>query len=537
MSLSCCYKQILAVVLTVFCFSSAFAYDYPVVGEFNSNYEKVFADIKEGNCGSMDASLKQLEESEGISGNIYKAICYFENNSGDNAFAALDMMLGQQEYDEVLYVVQSRLDKGESDSRLIKYRGLAYYNVGALSRSLNDLEAYSAKTSDEDVVYVITDIYITQRNFSSAETALERSPNKGASYKYRKGRIALRSGKMNTALEYLRTINKEDTKVYPSAKMLIAEICTSSKRYNCAEKEYAEAAQSDDYADMAKEKSAKLEERKKLFTGFISLGLQHDTNVTSIDENEIAGASEVSSFRLYGLADLKVNFYPSFTDSISVGTTHYGTSNENYHDYDMSNHKIYVMMKKAYDDFEVTMPKITADITYFGGEKYSNSLSGEVSGTYKMDTWSFTIPLKLTKKNYMNDEETPAYSKDGYKYEGSFEIAKRFLEKYTAKVKAGLAYDDVDGKYKVKNDKTFGASISSRYFQKLIPTLAFNYANYDYSNVDREDDYYSVSLKAVYLLSPNMFLGGGITYTSTDSSENVYDYNKTVTELSVSYTF
>jgi hypothetical protein len=64
-----------------------------------------------------------------------------------------------------------------------------------------------------------------------------------------------------------------------------------------------------------------------------------------------------------------------------------------------------------------------------------------------------------------------------------------------------------------------------------------DYSKYDYSNIDRDDDFVSVSLKAVYVFTPNIFFGGGVTYTSTDSSEDAYDYNKTVTDLSVSYTF
>ncbi|MGD9809351.1 MAG: outer membrane beta-barrel protein [Deferribacterales bacterium] len=536
MRLSYNYTKILTVLLTVFCLTSAYAYDYPVVGEFNSNYEKVFSNIKEGSCGSMDASLKQLEEAEGISGNIYKAICYFENNDSAAAMKTLDDMILLQEFDEVLYVVQTQMDKGNSASGLKKYRGLAYYNVGALDPALTDLESYVSETQDEDVTYVITDIYITKRDFASASASIEKSPVKEARYNYRKGRIALRSGNVNTALEYLRTIKPENTRVYPSAKMLIGEICAGSKRFNCAEKEYAEAAKSEDYSDMAKEKAAKLEERKKLFSGFMSVGLQYDSNVTSVDENEVPGASEVSSARIYGLADLRVNFYPSFAESISIGTTHYGTSNENYHDYDMSTHKVYVMMKKSYDDFEFTLPKISVGVTYFGGEKYSTSVTGEMSGTYKMDTWSFTVPLKVARYNF-TDEDSQEYSKDGYKYEGGLTVSKRFLDIYTAKVKAVIAHDDVDGEYKVKNDKTIGASISARYFEKLIPTFAVDYSKYDYSNIDRDDDFVSVSLKAVYVFTPNIFFGGGVTYTSTDSSEDAYDYNKTVTDLSVSYTF
>jgi len=537
MRLSYHYTKLLALLLTAFSFSYSFAYDYPVVGEYNATYEKIFSEIKSGKCDSMGDSLKALEENEGVSGKIYMSICYFEKKQNDNAFKVIDQMLNAQEYDEALYVVQAQMDNGNSDSRLAKYRGLAYYNVGALEPALVDLEAYLDVTVDEEVVYVITDIYISLNRFTAASSAIEKSPVKNGDYIYRKGRIALRKGNVNTALKQLRSITPADEKVYPSSKMLIAEICAGTKRFNCAEKEYGIAAESEEYSQTAKDKLAKLDDAKKLFNGFISIGTQYDSNVTSIDEDELSGSSEYSSARLYGLADVKVNFYPSFAESISVGMTHYGTSNENIHDYDMSNHKIYFQMKKAYDSFELTMPKITADVTYFGGEKYSTSVSGEISATYKMDSWAFTVPLKVAKKNFTGDEETPTISKDGYKYEGALIVSKKFLGTYTARVKMGLAHDDVDGELKVKNDKTLGASVSGRFFKKIVPTISVDYANYDYANTNRNDDYVSVGLKATYIYTENIFFGAGVTYTKTDSNEDSYDYDKTVTDLSVSYTF
>jgi hypothetical protein len=143
----------------------------------------------------------------------------------------------------------------------------------------------------------------------------------------------------------------------------------------------------------------------------------------------------------------------------------------------------------------------------------------------------------VTRSNFENDETTGTVSKDGYKYETSLEVVKKFMKKYTAKVVGGVAKDDVKGSLKVKTDTTFKASLSARLFPKFTPTIGFNYANYDYKNISRKDDYYSYYLKGVYVLTQNIFLGAGVTYTKTDSNENAYDYSKTVSEVSVSYSF
>lgn len=246
----------------------------------------------------------------------------------------------------------------------------------------------------------------------------------------------------------------------------------------------------------------------------------------------------MSSLRTYAVADLKVNFfYPSFADSISVGTMHYATWNADIPSYDMSTHSVYVSMKHGYDAFEVMLPKVTAAITYFDDEEYSTAVSVEGYGRYKMDTWMFTVPVKVTRSNYANDENTGDTSKDGYKYQTSLEIAKKFMQKYTAKVTGGFAKDDVDGTLKKKSDTIFKASLSANLFPKFTPTIGFNYANYDYDNLSRKDNYYSYSLKGVYIITSNIFVSGGVTYTKTDSNENAYDYSKTVSEVSVSYSF
>lgn len=537
MRLSEGFVKILLLIFIISCTSFAFAYDYPVVGEYSSNYGKVFTAIKEGRCDNMKEELSALNEKEGVSPNIYQAICYFENGSDDKGFAVLDSMIQNQEYDEILYLSQTRIESGSEDARFIKYRGLAYFNIGAFRKALKDLEMYLAQKIDEDVLYSLTDIYISLKEFDKASQILEKAEVKNGRYYYRKGRIALREGMVVTALNNLRMVTPQDEKVYPSSKMLIGEICASSKRYICAEKEYTAAASTEEYADTAKEKLEKLDKTKKLFSGFISVGEQYDTNVTSIDENEIPGASEVESGRTYAVADIRLNFYPSFADTVSVGTMHYKTWNYDLHSYDMSTHKLYFQVKQAYDSFEVVLPKISTAITYFDGERYSRSISGEASFTYKLDTWRFTVPVKVTRSYYDGDEELPEISKDGYKYETAFDVTKTFANRYTFKIGAGYAKDDVDGWLKQKSDTTFNTSLRARLTSRFIPTLAFDYASYDYDDIDRDDSYYSYSLKAIYFITPQIFLGGGVTWTKTDSNEDAYDYTKTVSEMSVSYSF
>lgn len=530
------FSKLLLVIIVFSSSSIVFAYDYPVVGEYNANYQKVFDDIKVGRCDGMEGDLKTLADAEGISPNIYLSICYFEKADNDKAFAVFDTMLTGQEYDEVLYVSQSQMDKGNPDPRLVKYRGLAYFNIGAFDKALGDFDAYLAKYEDADVRFSLVDIHISLKNFDTAAQVLDKSQVKNGRYFYRKGRIALRTGQMNTALKNLRMVTPQDEKVYPSAKMLIGEICSGTRRYICAEKEYKLAGATEEYADMAKDKLKAMEDSQRLFSGFLSIGEQYDTNVTSIDQDEIPGASEVASARTYAVADLKLNFFPSFADRMVLGTMHYFTWNDRIPSYDMSLHRVYASLRQGYDNWELVLPKISATIIYLDDKRYSTAVSGEASVTYKMDSWTFSVPLKVTRSNYEDDEINGELSKDGYKYEGEFDISKT-IKIFTLKAGLGYAIDDVSGYMKKKNDTVFNASLSARVTPKLTPTLGFNYANYDYTKVDREDEYYSVSLKAVYIITPHIFLGGGVTWTETDSNENAYDYEKTVSELSVSYSF
>ncbi len=121
--------KVIAIVFLIAGTSFVHAYDYPVVGgEYNSNYQRVFEGIKAGNCNGMQADLKNLEEQEGgVSSDIYLAICFFEKSENDEAFKVVDRMMVNQDYDEVLYLTQSMIDKGNGDPRLIKYRGLGFF--------------------------------------------------------------------------------------------------------------------------------------------------------------------------------------------------------------------------------------------------------------------------------------------------------------------------------------------------------------------------------------------------------------------------
>lgn len=529
--------KVLPVITLLFSSSLLFAYDYPVVGEFNAKYQKVFDSIKAGRCNSMGGELKDLADSEGISSNIYLSICYFEKGDNGEAFKVFDTMLAGQEYDEVLYVTKSQMDKGNSDLKLLKYRGLAYFNIGAYEKALVDFNSYLAGEEDADARFSLVDIYTSLKRYDDASAVLAKSQVKDGRYYYRMGRIAVMQGNRETSLRYLRMVSAQDEKVYPAAKLLIGEICAGSRRYLCAEDEYKTAAGFRAYKDMAGDKLDKLEKSKKLFTGFINIGEQYDTNVTSIDPNEIQGASEIASARTFAMADLKLNFFPSFADRVSVGLMNYATWNDRLPSYDMSTHRIYTELVKSYDNIELLLPRITAGITYFNHQTYSKSLSAEAAGTYKMDTWSFKVPLKVTHYDYKDDTDEDQIGKDGYKYQTGLTVTKRFLKKFTAKAGGGYAIDRVKGEQKKKRDLTFDASLSMNVTQKLIPTLAFSYADYDYKKTNRNDDYYSYSLKAVYILTPHIFLGGGVTWIKTNSNENAYDYTKTISEVSVSYSF
>ncbi len=112
------------------------------------------------------------------------------------------------------------------------------------------------------------------KDYNRAAAVLEKKApvKKNGRYYFRKGRLSLRTGKVVTALENLRMVQPADKRVYPSAKMLIGEICASSKRYLCAEKEYSKAAETEDYADVAKGKIAKLEDSKKTVQRFFQSG-------------------------------------------------------------------------------------------------------------------------------------------------------------------------------------------------------------------------------------------------------------------------
>jgi tetratricopeptide (TPR) repeat protein len=516
--------------------AAAAAYDYPVVGDFNENYQKVLDQMKKGNCAGMKDELFALESKEGISAAIYLSLCYFEKNEEDKGFLVLDKMLLAQEFDEVLYVVQSRMDKGVQSPKNLKYRGLAYFNIGALASALADFEKYLSTEMDGDIVYTLTDIYMTLKNYEKAESTIERSPNKkGGGYLYRKGRIALRTGKTVSALGYFRMVQPTHTNVYGNTKMLIGEICTGAKRYLCAEKEFTIAAGLEDFKESAAVKMDAMNKSKKAVSGFLSFGEHYDSNVTSVDADEVPGASEVSSLRTYAFADIRLNLYPSFTDALSIGMLHYKTWNHDIPSYDLGTHKIYAEMKRIYDTYEIIFPRFSAAKTYFGGDSFSQAYSAEASVTYNQDSVSYSVPLRVTYTDYSKKELVEELEKTGYKYETGLNVSMKLSDKYTWKIGGEYAYNDTEGEYKIKNDYIFKTSLGVKLLQKLTATGAFNYTYYSYSNIDREDDYFTASLKTLYLLTDKIFLGAGITWSKTDSSIDAYDFDKTVTEISISY--
>jgi tetratricopeptide (TPR) repeat protein len=536
MGLSKFYAKAVCCVLVALCSTTLYAYDYPVLGEMNSTYQNVFKAIDEGRCDSMSSELQELYEKEGVSGNLYQAVCYFENGSKDKGFDTLAAMVVAQEYDETLYVVQRLEQKGESDPRVLKYKGLAYFNIGAFENALGNFETYIAQTGDSDVRYSIIDIYISLGDNEKAEAELAKIEQKDGNYFFRVGRLKLKEGRIVSALKNLRKVGSGDKEVYSSAKMLIAEICLSSGRYICAEKELRLAADSD-YKDLAEDKLAGLDDKKKRFSAFITLGEQYDSNVTSIDEDEVNGVSEEESFRTYIAADLKMNFYPSFSDKISVGMMNYKTWNHSLPSYNMSTHKIYASMKQGYDNFEIILPKVSAAVTYFGGEKYSTVATLETVGILKLDMFRFSIPLSVSKRDYHADTSTGDSDRDGYLYSGEIKMDHTFLKRYRFSLGAGYAVDDAEGALKQKKENSFSTGFSAKLFKKLTASINYNYSKYEYDEWDRDDKYQSVSVKAVYGLTDRIYLNGGYTWSTTDSNEDVYDYVKSVYEAAISYSF
>jgi len=514
---------------------SANAYDYPAIGG-GKGYENIFKTIESGECGELSDPLKELYDEEGISGNIYMAICLLDSGSYDKGFDTLDLMIEQQEYDEVLYIVNSMESKNIQDVRLLKYKGLAYFNIGAFKIALDNLKKYTQESGDADVVYSIIDIYITLRQFDKAEVELKNITVRDGRYYFRRGRINLKKGNINSAYFDLRMVRKSDVEVYSGAKMLLAELCLSSGRFSCVEKEL-KAASEGEYKDIAEDKLKRLDERKKKFSAFVSFSEQYDTNVTSVDEDEVNGVSEQKSFRTAIAADLKLNFYPSYADKVSVGMLNYKTWNHSLSSYNTSVHKIHGAMFRSYDNFDVVFPSASLSLTYFDGEKYQLSGTIEGSVTYKRDRLRIKVPLKVSLRDYYADTSSGSNDRDGYVYTTGLKVTGFLSRKLIVSGEGEYVIDEAEGELKQKREATFKASASYRLSRKLNMTGSYEYGKYDYNNWFRKDEFQSFGLKGTYRFSNNIFFNGGATFSKMNSEENVYDYEKSVFETSVNYSF
>lgn len=528
--------------VAVFAFCSAaaaFAYDYPVVGDYNQNYQKVFDGIKAGKCTSMDDDLKALSASEGISPDIYRAICFFENKDSDKGYAVLSSMLNNQQYDEVLYICGTLDKKGDKDPRTLKYRGLAYQNIGDSESAARDMSAYLAVQNDDELRKDYVDVLISMKRYDDASAELEKLTVKDGGYGYRAGSIALKQGKVVSALTALRTVPAGDKENYPAARLMIADICKATGRFICAGKELNNNITSKGYADVVSGRKEQLEKAKKPFSAFIAFSEEYDNNVTSIDQDQLNGVSEKASFRSALAADLKYNIYPSMADKMSFGLLNYKSWNYSESDYNVETHQAYFMINQGYDKYDIMLPKITAGVTYLGGEKYSENFSLESSVSYKMDDTVITVPILFEKRNYFSEVSLPAEDRDGWHYSVSANALHAINQSYAAKAYAGYDIESTAGTEKDSRGYKFGLGGIYSYSSDLSFELDADYAYYDYNHsiTDRTDDYFSTNLMAMYRLTDAIFLSGGVTWSKTDSSVNAYDYKKTVLNTTVGYNF
>lgn len=527
-----------AAIVSLFSAAPLFAYDYPVVGDYNHYYQNVFDAIKQGRCSSMDSELKALSDSEGISVNIYKSICYFENNNADKGYSVMSSMLDNQEYDEVIYLCGTQDKKGSKDPRILKYRGLAFSNIGDMKSAADNLSAYLAVQNDDVVRKTYVDVLVSMQKYDEAAAELDKVSVKDGGYYYRLGRVSLKRHKLVTSLTALRAVPADDKEDYPAARLLISDICAGTDRFICAGKELNNL-KAPEYADTVTEKLKKLENEKKPFSGFLSFSEEYDNNVTSIDQDQLNGVSEKSSFRSAAAADLRYNIYPTFGDKMTLGLLNYKSWNYSVSDYNVESHKAYFMMQQGYDRYDIMLPKISAGVTYLGGEKYSENFSIESSGTYKMDDMSVTVPVKIEKRNYFSEVLDPSEDRDGLLYSIGANLFRVINSSVGAKAYAAYEIENTDGTEKDSRGYKLGASGIYSYDRNLTFELDADYAYYDYLHAltGRTDDYYSTGVLAMYRLSDVLFISGGVTWSKTNSSVNAYDYTKTVLNTTVGYSF
>lgn len=522
-----------------------YAYDYPVIGEYSGVYQKVFDAIKSGKCRNMESELKALSASEGISSNIYRSICFFENNQQQDGFVALTLMLENQEYDEIIYVCNTQMEKGNTDPNLLKYRGLAFFNIGDMDGALADITAYSDKTGDDTMRYTLVDIYVAMNDYERADAELEKVTVKDDRYYIRKGKIAYRQGDFYNAIGSLRKVSTEKQDSYDQAQMLISDICMITGRFECAEESLVNVKSPD--AEYMQLKREKMNQFKKPFSIYFSAIEEYDDNVKS--ENEDIGASGTSSFRTAFVLDAKYNMYPLWSDKAAVGLMNYRSFNmkKGLSSYDLEMHKAYVQVTKSTDRVSYT-PKFTAGILSLGNEKYYETYGAELGSNIKFDGFTLNVPVKVEKRNYVSSPD-PRADKDGMYYGISGEISKMFAQKYNMTFGAGVNLENTDGEDKDNRaySVSFGALAAVTPKVTLTFSADYTYADYYNSAIDkmdasglatiREDKIYNVGIKSIYKLTNSVFLSGGVTYTDADSNVPEYKYDKTVFDISVSYAY
>ncbi|MCD8553259.1 outer membrane beta-barrel protein [Seleniivibrio sp.] len=522
-----------------------YAYDYPVIGEYSGVYQKVFDAIKSGKCRNMESELKALSASEGISSNIYRSICFFENNQQQDGFVALTLMLENQEYDEIIYVCNTQMEKGNTDPNLLKYRGLAFFNIGDMDGALADITAYSDKTGDDTMRYTLVDIYVAMNDYERADAELEKVTVKDDRYYIRKGKIAYRQGDFYNAIGSLRKVSTEKQDSYDQAQMLISDICMITGRFECAEESLVNVKSPD--AEYMQLKREKMNQFKKPFSIYFSAIEEYDDNVKS--ENEDIGASGTSSFRTAFVLDAKYNMYPLWSDKAAVGLMNYRSFNmkSGLSSYDLEMHKAYVQVTKSTDRVSYT-PKFTAGILSLGNEKYYETYGAELGSNIKFDGFTLNVPVKVEKRNYVSSPD-PRADKDGMYYGISGEISKMFAQKYNMTFGVGVNLENTDGED--KDNRAYTVSFGTLAAVTPKVTLTFNvdytYADFFNSAIDRmdasglatirEDKTYNVGLKSIYRLTDSVFLSGGVTYTDADSNVPSYKYDKTVFDVSLSYAY
>ncbi len=516
----------------------SFAHNYPAVGTYNENYQKVFDLMKQGQCSSMDGALSELESSEGISGNIYRSLCFFDNGADAEGYNVFKEMLANEEYDEVLYVCSYIEKQGKRGALLNKYKGNALHNIGDAAGAEKEYRASLEQSEEAETRYMLADLLLAKGDTEKAETELKKSTVRDGGYYLRMGQCGLRNGRLTSAYSDFRQVDKTSPD-YPKAQNYLAAMCTASSRYVCAEKSIKNMAAADGYQDTVRIREDSLTSAKKPISLFLLLKEEYDNNVTSVDEDAVDSATQESSFRTSAVADIKYNIYTPYADKMSIGLFNYKSWNHSLSSYNLQMHKAYFMVKQGYDNFDITLPVISAAVTYFGGEKYSESFAVEASADYKMDSLTLTVPVKIESRNYYSDTSEDDYDKDGVLYAVSAKAVKTFLKKYSAGLSFGVEADDADGFEKDSTSYITELTGSARITDKLSVNASAQYTFSDFadSSDEREDDRYKTDLTVVYKINRSFFVTGGLTWENKDSSSDAYDYEKTVFSTAIGYSY